>query len=90
MWPDPQETADLVTFTEEILNGKLHFLCSERFLASVFFLIVIFQKFANSVFQTIAEGSDKLSREKGSGKWQGKRELTRLQLSRHAFFTEDK
>ena len=21
----PQETADLVTFTEEILNGKLHF-----------------------------------------------------------------
>ena len=26
--PDSQETADLVTFTEEILNGKLHFLCS--------------------------------------------------------------
>ena len=24
----PQETADMVTFTEEILNGKLHFLCS--------------------------------------------------------------
>ena len=24
MWPNP----DLVTFTEEILNGKLHFLCS--------------------------------------------------------------
>ena len=23
------ETADLVTFTEEILNEKLHFLCSE-------------------------------------------------------------
>ena len=23
-----QETADLVTFSEEILNGKLHFLCS--------------------------------------------------------------
>ena len=30
MWPDPLETADLVTFTEEILNGKLHFLCSVR------------------------------------------------------------
>ena len=29
MWPNPQETADLVTFTEEILNGKLHFLCSK-------------------------------------------------------------
>ena len=29
MWPNPQETVDLVTFTEEILNGKLHFLCSD-------------------------------------------------------------
>ena len=29
MWPNPQETDDMVTFTEEILNGKLHFLCSE-------------------------------------------------------------
>ena len=28
MWPKPQDTADLITFTEEILNGKLHFLCS--------------------------------------------------------------
>ena len=25
MRPNPQETADLVSFTEEILNGKLHF-----------------------------------------------------------------
>ena len=24
------DTADLVTFTEEILNGKLHFLCSDK------------------------------------------------------------
>ena len=29
MWPNPEETADLVTVTEEILNGKFHFLCSE-------------------------------------------------------------
>ena len=30
---NPQETADLVTLTEEILNGNLHFLCSAiRFL----------------------------------------------------------
>ena len=29
MGPDPQETVYLVTFTEEILNGKLHFLWSE-------------------------------------------------------------
>ena len=28
MRPNPQETAYLVTFTEEILNGKLHLLCS--------------------------------------------------------------
>ena len=32
MWPHPQETADLVTVTEEILNGKLHFLYSAVFL----------------------------------------------------------
>ena len=29
MWPNPQETADFATFTEQILNGKLHFLCSK-------------------------------------------------------------
>ena len=28
MGPNPQFAADMVTFTEEILNGKLHFLCS--------------------------------------------------------------
>ena len=28
MRPNTQETADLVTFSEEILNEKLHFLCS--------------------------------------------------------------
>ena len=27
MWPNPQFSANLVTFAEEILNGKLHFLC---------------------------------------------------------------
>ena len=26
MWPKTQETVDLVTVTENILNGKLHFL----------------------------------------------------------------
>ena len=29
MWPNPQETSDLVAFTEKTLNGKLHFLSSE-------------------------------------------------------------
>ena len=28
-----KDTADLVTFTEEILNGKLHFLCSVSLLS---------------------------------------------------------
>ena len=28
MWPNPQFPADLVTYTEEIHNGKLHFSCS--------------------------------------------------------------
>ena len=31
MWPNPQETAVLVTFTEEILNEQLQFLCSDTF-----------------------------------------------------------
>ena len=30
MWPNSQETVDLVTFTEEILNGKLFFLCNDK------------------------------------------------------------
>ena len=30
MWPAPQETVDPVTFTEEILNGKLQFLFSVK------------------------------------------------------------
>ena len=28
MWTYPQETADLITFTEEIIDGKLHSLGS--------------------------------------------------------------
>ena len=31
MWLNPQETGDSVTFTEEILNSKLYFLCSLLF-----------------------------------------------------------
>ena len=31
MWPNPQETMDLVTFTGEIFNGKHRFLCSVLF-----------------------------------------------------------
>ena len=35
MSPNPQVPADMVTFTEEILNGKLHFLCSEEFVVQI-------------------------------------------------------
>ena len=31
MWPNPQFLADFVTFTEEILSGKLLFSCSDCF-----------------------------------------------------------
>ena len=31
MLPNTQENVDLVTFTEEFLNEKLHFLCSVGF-----------------------------------------------------------
>ena len=34
------KTADLVTFTEEILNEKLHFLCSETSVQSEMFSII--------------------------------------------------
>ena len=35
MWLNPLETADLVTFAEEILNGKFHFLCSESYCSNM-------------------------------------------------------
>ena len=30
MWPNPHFPEDLFAFTEEILKGKLHLLCSEN------------------------------------------------------------
>ena len=30
MWQNLQESADLATSTEEILNGKLHYLCGDK------------------------------------------------------------
>ena len=41
MWRNPQFAADLATFTEEILNGKLHFLRSDiSNLANIYLLKV--------------------------------------------------
>ena len=39
MWPNPRETAYLVTFTEEILNRKLHFLCNSIYVGRLSFSI---------------------------------------------------
>ena len=41
MWPNPQETRDLVTFTEEILNGKLYFLRHDNVSFDVFEYLVL-------------------------------------------------
>ena len=41
MWPTPQETADLATFTEGFLNGKLHFFCSARLNKQTFTLVIV-------------------------------------------------
>ena len=38
MWPNPQETAGLVTFTED-LNGKLHF-CAVIIKIFIFYLLI--------------------------------------------------
>ena len=44
MSPNPEETADLVTFTEEILNGKPHFLWSEYFDVLMFWPDVLYKE----------------------------------------------
>ena len=30
MWPSPQEAEELITFTEEIRNGKLFVMCTKQ------------------------------------------------------------
>ena len=50
MLPNPRGTADLVTFTEEIVNEKLHFLCSvfrtlKKFMMNLFFFAKIVNGF---------------------------------------------
>ena len=43
MWTNPQETTDLVTFTEEILHGKIHVLCIGKSDARMFYRYLGFQ-----------------------------------------------
>ena len=42
MWPNLQESVDLVTFTEEVFNRQLHFLCGDSTV-----LLVIHQELLN-------------------------------------------
>ena len=51
MWPNPQENADLVIFTEDILNGKLHILRSDLVEKGNL-------KLAESIFNSIEVSSD--------------------------------
>ena len=46
MWPNSQKTVDLVTFTEEICNGKLHFLCSDS-------LVLYYTQFSNNPYKKL-------------------------------------
>ena len=56
MWPNPQETADLVVFTEKILNGNIHFLYNETLLLPIFLTKIFatnfkeFQRICNQIY----------------------------------------
>ena len=54
MWPNPQFPANSITFTEEILNEKLHFLCSESFAN---FVKEIFVSLTNFIENPIIHGN---------------------------------
>ena len=58
MWPNSQFSADLVIFTQEILNGKIHFLGSDTFtklnwLAIVVLCIISGLKSGNKISVTL-------------------------------------
>ena len=66
MWPNPQETVDLATFTEEILSGKLHFLFSafyENLTPFVSQLFIVGQNSSSSSVQKL------VSRKKMKKNW---------------------
>ena len=50
MWPNPQFSASLVTFTEEIFNKKLHIFCSRK-LAMQLSMFITIQKHVMNVFK---------------------------------------
>ena len=63
MWPNPQYPEDLVTFTEEIFNGKLYFLCSDYSCPSNGWLVFdrpvacLFNKVCNLQLRAVENGN---------------------------------
>ena len=44
MWPNPLETADLITFNEEIIDGKIDFFVQWMFLSHFLFFDSLVEK----------------------------------------------
>ena len=60
MWSNPQFSVDLVTFTEEIFNGKRNFLCSAFIASGITFPFTLFRLF-EFFFTTIANFGTKIT-----------------------------
>ena len=56
MRPNPQFPADLVTFTEEIPNGKLQFLCSVQNFMIIFHPMCLGSVYTTSILDWGGEG----------------------------------
>ena len=59
MWPNPQENTDMVTSTEEILNGKLHLLCSVFIWSMLLIKYFAFRNFWTITYAEIEPKDDK-------------------------------
>ena len=57
---NPQETADLATFTEEILNGKLYFLCSEYYMGFLEHILLFAYFHIDILFEDYLMGASRL------------------------------
>ena len=61
MWPNPHFPSDFVTFTEKIRNGKLHFLCSNGYLACSCILIYLTPEFYEMFFFNVWKSGFKVN-----------------------------
>ena len=55
MWPNEQFPADLVTFTEGILKGKLNFLCSVMNYAALDDVFSIWEAFLRNLYAWLSK-----------------------------------